>query len=120
MASVNKLFKRRQERVRTNIKKKNTGRVRLTIFRSQNHIYAQLIDDMQGLTLASASSMQKGIREKLKSGADINAAKEVGRQIALVAKAANVDKVVFDKGGYLFHGRVKALADAARENGLVF
>lgn len=120
MASVNKLFNRRRDRVRANIKKKGINRVRLTVFRSQNHIYAQLIDDVQGITLASASSMQKNIREKLKSGADVSAAKEVGKQIALVAKKANVVEVVFDKGGYLFHGRVKALADAARENGLVF
>jgi len=121
MASVNKLFNRRQERVRINIKKRNkTDRIRLSVFRSQNHIYAQLIDDEQSATLASASTVSKDLRKSLKSGANITAAQEVGKLIAAAAKKLKITKVVFDKGGYLYHGRIKALADAARENGLEF
>jgi large subunit ribosomal protein L18 len=90
------------------------------VFRSSKHIYAQVIDDAHGRTLASASSLDKGLREGLKTGADKNAAAAVGKLIAERAKAAGVTTVVFDRGGYLFHGRVKALADAAREGGLDF
>lgn len=113
------LFERRKERNRLQIRKKAVGRVRLSVFRSGKHIYAQLIDDAQGATLASASSLTKGAKGKSK-GADIEAAKKVGVEIAKKAKDAKVSAVVFDRGGYLFHGRVKALADAARENGLSF
>jgi len=104
--------------VRTAIRRKATGRVRLSVFRSGKHIYAQIIDDKQGKTLASASSMDKDL--KLKSPSSVEAAKSVGEVIAKKAKAANVKEVVFDRGGYLFHGRVKALADAARAGGLAF
>jgi large subunit ribosomal protein L18 len=111
-----KLFARRQERVRIAIKKH--GRVRLSVFRSGKHIYAQLIDDSKGVTLASACSVEKG--KKSKPGATIESAKAVGEAIAKAAEKAKVKEVVFDRGGYLFHGRVKALADAAREHGLKF
>lgn len=113
------LHARRKERVRIQLRKKATGRVRLSVFRSGKHIYAQLIDDAQGTTLASASTLEKGKKGETK-GANIEAAKKVGAEIAKKAKEAKVKAVVFDRGGYLFHGRVKALADAARENGLDF
>src|SRR5918997_4056201 len=104
---------RRKARVRRAIRKSAYGRPRLSVFRSSQHIYAQVIDDERGHTLAAASSLEKDMREKLKSGADKEAAAEVGRLVAERAKAAGVDRVVFDRGSYLFHGRVKALADAA-------
>lgn len=110
------LFARRKQRVRTAIKKH--GRIRLSVFRSGQHIYAQLIDDSKGVTLASASSLTKG--GKGKKGANIESAKAVGEAIAKAAQQAKVKEVVFDRGGYLFHGRVKALADSAREHGLAF
>jgi large subunit ribosomal protein L18 len=90
------------------------------VFRSGQHIYAQLIDDSKGVTLASASSLDKDIKAAVKSTSTVEAAKAVGASIAKKAKTAKVELVVFDRGGYLFHGRVKALADAARENGLAF
>ena len=90
------------------------------MFRSSKHIYVQVIDDSEGRTLAAASTIDKDLRESLKTGADIEAAKLVGKLIAERATAAGVTEVVFDRGGYLFHGRVKALADAAREAGLSF
>ena len=114
------LFARRKQRVRTSLRKKAADRVRLSIFRSGQHIYAQLIDDKKGVTLASASSLDKDVRGKLKSTSTIEAAKSVGELIAKKAKDAKVTNVVFDRGGYLFHGRVKALADAARAGGLSF
>jgi large subunit ribosomal protein L18 len=96
------------------------GRARLTVFRSGKHIYAQLIDDAKGATLAAASSLEKTMREGAKNGANINAAKAVGKLIAERAMEKGIKDVVFDRGGYLYHGRVKALADAAREGGLNF
>jgi large subunit ribosomal protein L18 len=121
MASKSKdLFTRRQTRVRARIAKHGRGRLRLSVFRSSKHIYAQVIDDVAGRTLAAASSLDKGLRASLKKGADKAAAAAVGKLIAERAKAAGVSAVVFDRGGYLFHGRVKALADAAREGGLQF
>jgi large subunit ribosomal protein L18 len=113
------LFARRKERVRIQIRKKAVGRVRLSVFRSGKHIYAQLIDDAKGATLASASTLDKDLKGA-KSSANVDAAKAVGAAIAKKAKEVKVKEVVFDRGGYLFHGRVKALADAARENGLDF
>ena len=113
------LFARRKQRVRTALRKKAAERVRLCVFRSGQHIYAQLIDDRKGVTLASASTLDKEIKGKSKA-ATIEAAKSVGEMIAKRAQKANIKEVVFDRGGYLFHGRVKALADAARENGLSF
>jgi large subunit ribosomal protein L18 len=120
MKSAKNLFKRRKARVRMRIERKSGGRPRLSIFRSSKHIYAQVIDDTQGVTVAAASSLDGDLKGKLKTGADIAAAKEVGLLIANRAIAKGVKAVVFDRGGYLFHGRVKALADAAREGGLSF
>ncbi|MGC2217130.1 MAG: 50S ribosomal protein L18 [Pseudolabrys sp.] len=97
-----------------------SGRARLSVFRSSKHIYAQLIDDVEGATLAAASSLEKTMREGAKTGADIAAAKAVGKLIAERAKEKGIKDVVFDRGGYLYHGRIKALADAAREGGLNF
>ena len=107
---------RRKVKLATN----RNGRARLSVFRSSKHIYAQLIDDDKGQTLVSASSLEKTMREGAKNGANIGAAKAVGKLIADRAKAANVSEVVFDRGSYLYHGRVKALADGAREGGLNF
>lgn len=114
------LAERRKERVRYAIRKKAVGRVRLSVFRSGKHIYAQLIDDTKGVTLASASTLDKEVKGKSKTTSTVEAAKNVGEAIAKAAAKANVKQVVFDRGGYLFHGRVKALADAAREHGLSF
>src|SRR5918994_5301370 len=111
---------RRKARVRRAIRKAANGRPRLSVFRSSKQIYAQIIDDAQGRTLAAASSLEKTMRETLKTGADVEAAKEVGRLVAERAVQAGVKDVVFDRSGYLYHGRVKALADAAREGGLDF
>ena len=111
---------RRIARVRQAIRKAGAGRARLSVFRSSKHIYAQVIDDTAGHTLAAASSMEKDLREKLKTGADTAAAAEVGKLLAERAVKAGVKDVVFDRGGYLYHGRVKALADGAREGGLSF
>ena len=110
----------RSVRVRRALRKVSSGRPRLSVFRSSQHIYAQVIDDKRGATVVAASSLEKGLREKLKTGADKSAAAEVGKLVAERAKAAGIDKVVFDRGGYLYHGRVKALAEAAREGGLQF
>lgn len=96
------------------------GRPRLSVFRSSKQIYAQIIDDRAGRTLAAASSVDKDLKGKLKTGATVEAAVEVGKLLAARAKDAGVETVVFDRGGYKFHGRVKALADAARESGLNF
>ncbi len=111
---------RRKARVRRSIKAAAGGRPRLSVFRSSKHIYAQVIDDAAGATVASASSMEKDLRGNLKTGADIGAAKAVGKLVAERAAAKGVKEVVFDRGSYLYHGRVKALADAARESGLSF
>jgi large subunit ribosomal protein L18 len=119
MSKPKELFARRQGRTRHAIGKKS-DRVRLSVFRSSQHIYAQVIDDVRGVTIAAASTLEKDLRGGLKTGADIEAAKAVGKAIAARAKEAGVSAVVFDRGGYLFHGRVKALADAAREAGLAF
>ena len=111
---------RRKARVRRALKSAANGRPRLSVFRSSKQIYAQIIDDDRGHTVASASSLEKDNREKLKTGANVDAAKEVGRMLAERAVQAGVKQVVFDRGSYLYHGRVKALADAAREGGLEF
>lgn len=120
MQSTRALFERRRARVRRALKKDNTGRPRLSVFRSGKHIYAQVIDDDAGKTLASASSNEKDLRGKLKTGGNQAAAGEVGKLIADRAKKGGVKDVVFDRGGFLYHGRVKALAEAAREGGLNF
>jgi large subunit ribosomal protein L18 len=114
------LFLLRRQRVRAKLRRVANNRPRLSVFRSSKHIYAQIIDDAAGRTLAAASSLDGGLRPSLESGADVTAAGAVGKLIAERAKAAGIERVVFDRGAYLFHGRVKALADAAREGGLVF
>src|ERR1700756_1759188 len=114
------LFRRRRQRVRYKLRQAAKGRLRLSVFRSSRHIYAQIVDDAAGRTLASASSLDAGLKSELKSGADRAAATAVGKLIAERAKAAGVERVVFDRGAYIYHGRVKALADAAREGGLQF
>jgi len=120
MANAKNSSGRRRQRVRRAVKAVANGRARLSVFRSSMHIYAQVIDDVQGRTLAAASSLDKDLRSGLKTGADVEAARAVGKLVAERAKAAGVARVVFDRGGYLFHGRVKALADSAREGGLEF
>lgn len=111
---------RRRARVRRAIKAAANGRPRLSVHRSSLHIYAQIIDDVRGCTLASASTLDKDVRDTLKTGANTAAAAVVGKLIAERAKAAGVSAVIFDRGQFLFHGRIKALADAAREGGLDF
>ena len=111
-------FTKRAQRVRTAIRRNAGGRPRLSVHRSGRHIYAQVIDDQQGRTVAAASTLDKTVRGK--AGATAEAAADVGKRVAEAAKQAGVTKVVFDRGGFLFHGRVKALADAAREGGLEF
>jgi large subunit ribosomal protein L18 len=106
--------------VRRAIRRSASGRARLSIFRSSKHIYAQIIDDTKGETLAAASSIEKDMRGGMKNGANIAAAKAVGKLVAERASAKGIKEVVFDRGAYLYHGRVKALADAAREGGLSF
>jgi large subunit ribosomal protein L18 len=113
-------IERRTNRVRRAIRNAANGRPRLSVFRSSKHIYAQIIDDTHGRTVAAASSIEKDMRGKLKTGADTAAAAEVGKLLAERATAAGVKDVVFDRGHYLYHGRVKALADGAREGGLNF
>jgi large subunit ribosomal protein L18 len=112
------LFEQRRRRVRTALRKRGGERPRLSVHRSGRHIYAQIIDDAEGRTVAAASTLDKELRGK--TGATVDGAGEVGRTLAERAKAAGVTRVVFDRGGFLFHGRVKALADAARESGLEF
>jgi large subunit ribosomal protein L18 len=114
------LFARRQRRVRAQIRKSTGVRPRLSVFRSSQHIYAQVIDDARGVTLAAASTLDDGLKGQIKVGANVEAAKAVGKLVAERALAAGVKTVVFDRGGYLYHGRIKALADAAREGGLAF
>jgi large subunit ribosomal protein L18 len=115
-----------RQRVHTRIRKKlmgTTERPRLNVYRSVNHIYAQVIDDAKGVTLVAATSVEKGKGakgEKRPTGGNVSSAKEVGKLIAERAKDKGIKKVVFDRGGYLYHGRIKALADAAREAGLEF
>ncbi len=120
MSANQDLRNRRRERLRYQLRQKSLGRPRLSVFRSSEHIYAQVIDDTQGRTLAAASTLDKALRDTLKTGADKAAAAAVGKMIAERAVAAGVTEVVFDRGAYLYHGRVKALADAAREGGLSF
>ena len=120
MANARQALERRKARVRRTLRAAANGRPRLSVFRSSKHIYAQLIDDANGLTIAAASSLEKDLRASLKTGADIEAAKVIGKLLAERAVAKGVKDVLFDRGGYIFHGRVKALADAARESGLNF
>ena len=112
------LFDRRRRRVRTTLRSRSSGKPRLSVHRSGRHIYAQVIDDAAGKTLAAASTLDKDLKSK--TGATKDGAAAVGKAVAERAKKAGVSQVVFDRGGFLFHGRVKALADAAREGGLEF
>ena len=112
------LFDRRRRRVRSALRTRSAGKPRLSVHRSGRHIYAQVIDDLAGKTIAAASSLDKDLKGK--TGATRQGAAAVGRALAERAKKAGVSSVVFDRGGFLFHGRVKALADAAREGGLEF
>jgi large subunit ribosomal protein L18 len=120
MVKPQERFERRRRRTRFQLRLKGGDRPRLSVFRSGRHIYAQIIDDERGRTLAAASTLDKGLRGELRTGGDGEAARRVGLLLAERAKGAGVDKVVFDRGGYRYHGRVKALADAAREGGLSF
>lgn len=120
MMTPKELFERRKRRTRASIARKSAGRPRLSVHRSGQHIYAQVIDDTKGQTLIAASTLDKDLRTSLKSGGNIAAASAVGKLIAERAKAAGITSVVFDRGGYIYHGRVKALAEAARESGLSF
>ncbi|WP_417688766.1 50S ribosomal protein L18 [Roseibium sp.] len=120
MANSKIAFERRRDRVRRSLKKVANGRPRLSVFRSSKQIYAQIIDDAKGHTIASASTIEADIKGGLKTGADTAAAAAVGKLVAERALAAGVKQVVFDRGGYMYHGRVKALADAARDGGLEF
>jgi large subunit ribosomal protein L18 len=112
------LFEKRRRRNRSALRSRGGGRPRLSIHRSGKHIYAQVIDDAAGKTVAAASTLDKSVKGT--AGATVAAAQEVGKRVAEAAKAAGVTHVVFDRGGFLYHGRVKALADAARESGLEF
>ena len=120
MANARQALERRKARVCRTLRAVANGRPRLSVFRSSKHIYAQVIDDANGQTLVAASSLEKDLRGSLKTGADIEAAKVIGKLLAERAVAKGVKDVFFDRGGYIFHGRVKALADAARESGLNF
>jgi large subunit ribosomal protein L18 len=121
LTQVSKNFRR--QRVHQRIRRRTKSVLsapRLNVFRSLKHIYAQIVDDAKGCTLVSASSCDAEIRKTLKSGGNIAAAKVVGKELAARAKNAGISRVVFDRGGYTYHGRVKALADEARQNGLSF
>jgi large subunit ribosomal protein L18 len=120
MKTPRQLFERRKQRVRASLRKNAKGLARLSVFRSGRHIYAQVIDDEKSATLAQASTLDKELKGKVKTGATKEAAIEVGKLVAERAVKAGVENVVFDRGGYIYHGRVKSLADAAREAGLKF
>jgi len=120
MKNTRKTHARRAMRSRTRLKKLSNGRPRLSVFRSNKYIYVQLIDDANGATLAQASSLEKDVAKSAKATGNVKAASVVGALIAERAKKAGVNEVIFDRGGYIYHGRVKALADAARDAGLQF
>ena len=120
MLKPNDRFKRRAKRTRYALRQAAGDRPRLSVFRSSKHIYGQIIDDQVGRTLVAASSLDKSLKGELKTGADTAAAKQVGMLLAEKAKAAGIEAVVFDRSGSRYHGRIKALADAAREGGLAF
>ncbi|MGF0540505.1 50S ribosomal protein L18 [Agrobacterium sp. ES01] len=120
MASRKEALVRRANRVRRQIKAVANGRPRLSVHRSSKNIYAQIIDDVAGKTLAAASTLDGGLKKDLKTGADVAAAAAVGKLVAERASKAGVTEVVFDRGAFIYHGRIKALAEAAREGGLTF
>ncbi len=120
MLQKQELFQRRRKRTRNRLRKLGAGRPRLSVFRSGKHIYAQVIDDEKGAVITAASSLEKVIRSDIRNGANKQAAGRIGKTIAERALAAGVKDVVFDRGAYKYHGRVRALAEAAREGGLNF
>ncbi len=120
MATRKEALTKRASRVRRQLKKVANGRPRLSVHRSSKNIYAQVIDDVAGRTLAAASTLDAGLRSSLKTGADVAAAAAVGKLVAERASQAGVKEVVFDRGAFIYHGRIKALAEAAREGGLSF
>ncbi|MCU0830421.1 MAG: 50S ribosomal protein L18 [Rhizobiaceae bacterium] len=120
MASSKEAIQRRANRIRRQVKAAANGRPRLSVFRSSKNIYAQIIDDVAGRTIAAASTVEKDLKGALKTGADAAAAAAVGKLVAERAAKAGVSEVVFDRGPYIYHGRIKALAEAAREGGLKF
>ena len=120
MNTPKKLFERRKARVRTALKAANKGKMRLSVFRSGKHIYAQIIDDVKGITVASASTLDKEVRSNISKTSNVEAAGFIGKVIAERAAKSGISEVIFDRGGYIYHGRVKALAEAAREAGLKF
>ena len=120
MLNTKELFSKRVQRNRSALKRRSPDKMRLSVFRSSKNIYAQVIDDLNGRTVASASSLEKDLRGVLKTGGDKSAAEAVGKLVAERALENGFAEVVFDRGGYRYHGRVKALADSAREAGLKF
>ena len=120
MSHAKELFKRRKSRPRFKIARVTMERLRLSVFRSKQHMYVQIIDDKEHRTLVTASTLDKDLKGKIKKTSNLSAAEEVGKLVAKRAVKAGIKQVVFDRGGYLYHGRVKALADAAREGGLSF
>ena len=120
MKSSLSLHNKRKQRNRSALKKKSNGKLRLSVFRSSRHIYGQIIDDINGVTVTSASSLENNIKEQFKNCGTKEVAKLVGKLIAEKALKKGIKNIVFDRGGYIYHGRVKNLAEAARENGLIF
>ncbi len=120
MNTPKKLFEKRKARVRTALKNAANGKLRLSVFRSGKHIYAQIIDDVKGVTVVSASTLDKEVRNTIQKTSTVEAAGFIGKLVAERAAKTGVNEVVFDRGGYIYHGRVKALADAARKAGLKF
>ena len=120
MSTKKSLFDKRKLRNRLSIKKNIGNKLRLSVFRSNKHIYCQIIDDVKQITLCSSSTLDPSVRKDLKSSSTIDAAEKVGKDIAMKAKKSGFETVVFDRGGYIYHGRVKSLAEGARSNGLKF
>ncbi len=120
MSTPRELYIKRRDRVRSALKKAANGKMRLSVFRSGKHIYAQIIDDAKDATIVAASTLEKEVRDNIKKTATVEAASFIGKVVAERAAKAGVSEVIFDRGGYIYHGRVKALADAAREAGLKF
>ncbi len=120
MSTKKSLFDKRKLRNRLSIKKNIGNKLRLSVFRSNKHIYCQIIDDLKQITLCSSSTLDPEVKKGLKGSGTIEAAEKVGKDIALKAKKNGLEKVVFDRGGYIYHGRIKSLAEGARSNGLKF
>ena len=120
MSIKKSLFDKRKLRNRSSIKKNIGDKLRLSVFRSNKHIYCQLIDDVKQITLCSSSTLDPEVKKDLRSSGKIDAAEKVGKDIAVKAKKIGLEKVVFDRGGYLYHGRVRSLAEGARSSGLKF